>query len=161
MGIAESYRGPSGGIVPGLPVDLEEALERLRDLFRQRDVALAYLFGSWAADEAGPGSDLDIAVLLVDRSGEGLYSLYRELMLGVREALGTERFDLLLLDKAPPALQFEVVSQGRLIYARDDEVLNAFEMRVIRGFQDTAYLREVQNAYLKERAKRWYSSGRA
>jgi len=129
MGIAESYRGPSGGILPGLQVDLEVAVERLRDLFRKSGVALAYLFGSYAHGDTVPSSDIDIAILL-------------------------------LLNNAPPALQFEVVSQGQLIYARDDEALNTFEMAVIRRFQDTAYLRAIQNEYLKERARQWYSSGR-
>jgi predicted nucleotidyltransferase len=156
MGIAESYRGPSGSILPGLRVDLEETLERLRHLFQRRGVALAYLFGSYVHEKVRATSDIDIAVLL-DRSKEGLYSSYRELMLGVREALGTERFDLLLLNDAPPALQFEIISQGQLIYSRDEQVLNAFEMNVIRRFQDTAYLRAVQNDYFKKRAKQWYS----
>lgn len=160
MGLAESYRGPSGMILPGLRVDLEEALERLRDLFQQKKVALAYLFGSYAHDEAGAASDIDIAIFL-DCNGKELYSSYRESMLGVQEALGTERFDLLLLNDAPPVLQFEAISRGQLIYSRDEQVLNTFEMSVIRKFQDTAYLRAVQNDYLKKRAKEWYSGKRA
>lgn len=82
-------------------------------------------------------------------------------MLGIREALGTERFDLVLLDRAPLSLQFEIVSQGRLIYSQSDELLNAFEMSVIRRFQDTAYLRAVQNEYLRERVRQWYSKSKA
>lgn len=160
MGIGESYRGPSGAILPGLRMGIEKALEKLGDLFRRRGVVLAYLFGSHAAGEAGPTSDIDIAVLL-ERGEKGLYSSFRELMLEVRQALGTERFDLVLLDNAPPALQFEIISRGKLIYCRDEQVLNAFEMAVIRRYQDTAYLRAVQNEYLKERAREWYSRGKA
>lgn len=163
MGMLESYRGPSGKILPGLQVDLEEALERLRTLFQRSGVALAYLFGSHARGEAKPTSDIDIAILIrpEDAKGERLYNSFRELMLGVREALGTERFDLLLLNSAPLTLRFEVVSRGRLLYCRDEEVLNAFEMDVIRRFQDTAYLRAVQNGYLRERARKWYSRRKA
>jgi predicted nucleotidyltransferase len=155
MGIAESYRGPSGRLLPGLRVDLEETLERLRRLFQRRGVALTYLFGSYVHDKAGATSDIDIAILL-DRSKEGLYSSYRELMLGVREVLGTERFDLLLLNDTSPTLQFEIISEGQLIYSHDEQVLNAFEMNVIRRFQDTAYLRVVQNDYFKRRVRQWY-----
>jgi hypothetical protein len=39
--------------------------------------------------------------------------------------------------------------------------LNAFEMNVIRRFQDTAYLRAVQNEYLRERVRQWYSKSKA
>lgn len=82
MGIAKSYRGPSGMILPGLRMDIKEALEKLRNLFQRKGVTLAYLFGSYVHDEAGTTSDIDIAIL-PDRSKEGLYSSYRELMLGV------------------------------------------------------------------------------
>ena len=73
MGLAESYRGPSGKILPGLRANLEEALGRLRELFQQRGVALAYLFGSYAYGKVSSSSDIDIAILL-ERSKEGLYS---------------------------------------------------------------------------------------
>jgi len=163
MGVLESYRGPSGKILSGLQVDPEEALEKLKALFQRSEVALAYLFGSHARGEAKPTSDIDIAILIrpEDAKGERLYNSFRELMLGVREALGTERFDLLLLNSAPLTLRFEVVSRGRLLYCRDEEVLNAFEMDVIRRFQDTAYLRAVQDGYLRERARKWYSRRKA
>jgi len=123
-------------------------------------VALAYLFGSYAYGKVSSSSDVDIAILL-ERCKEGLYSSYREIMLGIREALGTERFDLVLLNNAPPTLQFEVISRGRLIFCRDEEVLNTFEMDVIRRFQDTAYLRKDQNDYLKKRAREWDSKRKA
>jgi len=34
-------------------------------------------------------------------------------------------------------------------------------MDVIRKYQDTAYLRAVQDEYLRKRAKQWYSKGAA
>ena len=51
--------------------------------------------------------------------------------LGVRETLDTERFDLVLLNWAFLVLRFEVISQGRLIYAQDEETIIRFEMDVI------------------------------
>lgn len=160
MGVTENRRGPSGKILSGLKMDLEEALRRLKEVFAGKGVVLAYLFGSYAEGTATPKSDLDIAVLVEGESGD-LYESYRELFLAVREALGTERFDLLLLNGAPLSLKFEVVSHGRLIYCRDEDLLNEFEMDVIRKFQDTAYLRAVQDEYLRKRVKQWYSKGAA
>ena len=161
MGLTESYRGPSGKILP----EAYEPTSNKRwggseNFSSKRGVALAYLFGSYAYGKVSSSSDVDIAILL-ERCKEGLYSSYREIMLGIREALGTERFDLVLLNNAPPTLQFEVNSQGRLIFCRDEEVLNTFEMDVIRRFQDTGYLRKDQNDYLKKRAREWYSKRKA
>jgi len=160
VGIAETYRGPSGKLLPGLRMDLEEAIKKLKKLFREKSVPIAYLFGSYICGAVDTASDVDIAVFL-EKKGEKLYSSFREILLEVRGALGTERFDLVLLDRAPLSLQFEIVSRGRLIYSRSDELLNAFEMNVIRRFQDTAYLRAVQNEYFRERVRQWYSKSKA
>ncbi len=160
MGTGEFYRGPSGKMLPGLQLGLEEALQELKNLFPGKPVSLAYVFGSYARGEADAVSDFDLAVLL-DKSGEDLYSAYLDVMLEVQRVLGTERLDLLLLNSAPPAMQFDIVRWGRLIYCRNERVLNDFEMNAIRKYQDTAYLRRVQNEYLKKRAREWYSKKNA
>lgn len=163
MGIPSDYRGPSGKILPAPQVSAGEVVEKLRSIFAKGDeVLLSYLFGSYACGEEKTCSDLDLAVLFEQGiGGNALLDAYRGLYLAVREALSTERFDLVVLNDASLSLQFAVVSHGKLIYARSEEVLNAFEANVIRKYQDAAYLREVQNWYLKERVRRWYSKGRA
>lgn len=65
MGIAETYRGPSGNLLPGLRMDLEEAIKKLKKLFREKSVPIAYLFGSYICGEVGAASDVDIAVFLI------------------------------------------------------------------------------------------------
>jgi predicted nucleotidyltransferase len=157
MGTRESHRGPSGKTLPPTALSLKDALAKLKVFFQHSEAVLAYLFGSYAQGEAGRRSDVDIAVLL-EGDAKKLYELHQEVGLGVRDALGTERFDLLLLNDAPPALEFEVISTGRLLYARSDQDLNAFEANVVRAYLDTAHLRAVQNEYLRRRAKEWYSA---
>ncbi len=160
MGIAESHRGPSGKQLPGFTMGVDEAVARLRALLPYTQTIVAYLFGSYAKGESTPSSDLDIAVL-VEGQREALYQSFRSVMLAIRDTLGTERFDLLLLNDAPPTLKFEVITTGRLVYARSDHELNAFEEQVIRTYQDTAYLRAVQDDYLRRRARAWCSANRA
>ena len=155
MGVAESRRGPQGKMLPLPKMDLDEIAARLRQVFQEQGVVLGYLFGSYVDGQPREASDLDIAVLL-DPTVD-CYSAYRDLLLAVREALHTERFDLVLLNSAPITLQFEVVSRGRLVYARSVEALNRYEMSILRRYQDTAYLRRVQDAYLREWARQWYS----
>ncbi|QAA76361.1 MAG: hypothetical protein BIP78_0595 [Candidatus Bipolaricaulis sibiricus] len=156
MGVSESRRGPSGGALPGLTPPLEEVTARLRRLFQREGVALGYLFGSCAQGAMRPDSDVDIAVVL-DGSGEELYERFRRLIVGVRDALGTERFDLLLLNRAPPTLKFDVITTGKLLYAESEERLNDFEADAFRRYLDTAHLRAVQGEYLRQRARAWCS----
>ena len=156
MGIAEKYRGPSGKILPGPRLTTEEVVSTLKEAFAGKHVCLAYLFGSYAEGKTTSMSDVDIAILL-EGKGQELYQAYRETMLAILDALDSERFDLLLLNDAPLNLQFQVISESRPIYARNEDLLNDFEMTVIRKFQAAAQLRKVQEEYVKERAKEWYS----
>lgn len=159
MGTTHFRRGPSGEALPGLKLSIEDASARLRDLMQRESVVLAYLFGSCARRAMQPGSDVDIAVLL-DGRGEEMYEDFRRLLVGVRDALATERFDLLLLNSAPPTLKFEVIATGRVLYARSDTALNDFEADVSRKYLDTASLRAVQGEYLRQRARAWYSENK-
>lgn len=146
MGIRERWRG-----FKPLPVDIGKRIEGLVPLFKEQGVLLAYLFGSLSGGKMG--EDVDLAVL---PEGEGLGNLREK----VTEVLGTERVDLLNLKEASPTLRFEVVRTGRLVYKRDEEVENSFELSVLREYKDLAYLRERQRRILRQRVNMWLSGGK-
>ena len=63
------------------------------------------------------------------------------------------RVDLVVLNVAPPLLAREVIRRGRLVMCRDEDERVGFETRTTARYQDTAHLRRVQYAYLRERAE--------
>lgn len=130
-----------------LPADVRARLEELPDLLEARSVQLAYVFGSMA-DEGAEAGDVDLAILT---GGEPAYTLRAD----VEEALGTQRLDLVDLRRASPRLRFHVVRDGRLIYARDDETLNRFELGTLHLYRDTAPLRRRHREILRERMNTW------
>ena len=124
--------------------------ERIRFALGDRhDISLAYLFGSCVSGTARPGSDVDVAILFdhlptpasLDRLTEDL------------EAATERRVDLVVLNVAPPLLAREVIARGRLVMFRDEDERVRFVTRTTARFQDTAHLRRVQYAYLRERAE--------
>jgi predicted nucleotidyltransferase len=127
-----------------------DIVERIRGVLTGRgDVRLAYLFGSVAAGSAGRGSDADIAILF-----DGLPAPAGLDLLSERLEAAVERpVDLVVLNLAPPLLAREVIARGRLVLCRDDDDRVRFETRATARFQDTAHLRRVQYAYLRERAE--------
>lgn len=139
MGIAERWRGYGR-----LPRDIRERVGRLSQLFTTKPVRLAYLFGSAAA--GGSPDDVDVAVLM--REGSPL-DLWEELV-GV---LGTDRLDLVDLALAPPLLRFHIARDGVLLFSESDDTENAFELAAIREYRDTRHLRDIQDAYLRARAR--------
>jgi len=160
MTIQEQYRGPAGQMLPGLKIELEDALGRLNHFFAGKQVVIAYLFGSYAAGTNDESSDLDLAVLLSDQNKE-TKDFFTDLITGLQKLLETERFDLLLLNNASPLIKKEIVSSGRIIYTYSEMEQANYEMRVLQEYLDTAHLREVQNEYLQKRVEQWFSEKKA
>ncbi|MDO3376772.1 type VII toxin-antitoxin system MntA family adenylyltransferase antitoxin [Geoalkalibacter halelectricus] len=110
-------------------------------------VKFAYLFGSHARGDAGPLSDIDVAVYLDRRLDPFRFRL--SLLESLAHRLGTERFDLVTLNDASPLLRYEVVRQGVVIKENRQRRI-PFEVRALSEYFDTEHLRKTQREYLKE-----------
>lgn len=97
------------------PADLDR--DALREAVAVDEVSLAVVFGSYGAGDAGPLSDLDVAV----RFREGVprarrLELLDELTVAVVDATGVEAVDLLDLDAVGPRIGYEALADGGLLY---------------------------------------------
>jgi predicted nucleotidyltransferase len=138
-----------------LPSDLDARLSGLAAAWRDdADLAAAYLFGSRARGDAGPRSDVDLAVIL--RTGLDADERWRkrlELIGRASEALGTDAVDVLVLDDAPSAVGHRVLRDGRLICERDPARRTAVAEDVMRRYLDEEYLRKELDRALAERVR--------
>jgi len=120
-------------------------------LDERADVSLAYVFGSVARGEAGPESDVDVAVLAAAPLGlDGLSRLGEQL---ARAIDFSGRVDVVDLRDASPVLVAEVVKEGTCIVQRSAEARFDFEMDAIRRYEDTRELRRLQHDLLAEAAR--------
>jgi predicted nucleotidyltransferase len=117
----------------------------------EQKIKFAYLFGSMAENTAGPLSDLDVAVYLDARVD--FFSTRLLLMESLAKQLGSERFDLVVLNRAPLVLKFEVIKNGVLLKENHSRRV-MFETRVLQEYLDSAYLRKIQCDYLKDNLRR-------
>ena len=124
------------------PIDRINAI-----LANDSQVKFAYVFGSRARGDHNPASDIDIAVFIEDHVSPLPHRL--RLMEIISRGIGSEHFDLITLNDAPPVLKYEVVRQGRVI-KEDKQRRVAFEVQVIDEYLDTEHLRQTQRLYLKE-----------
>jgi len=83
-------------------------------LERTPGVRLAILFGSWARDEAGPASDLDVA--LWPQDGDLSLAAESSLQAELERATG-KPVDLVRLDRADTMVQWRVARDGVLLQA--------------------------------------------
>jgi predicted nucleotidyltransferase len=126
-----------------------EAYDRLVELLaRDPRVRLVYAFGSAARDAVGPLSDVDVAALLDARPD---WDAERELR--GRLAAAVPGVDLVILNEAPPALRFEIVTGGRCLLARDPREQAEFEIVSLSRFLDFQPMRRVQQEYLRARVE--------
>lgn len=124
----------------------------LRDMFARYSVELAYLYGSQARGEAGPLSDVDIA-LLFEKATSADERFRRTLSLMSELGSLFRRDDVQVVDlaEASPLLRYRVYQEGRLIYCKADAVRIHFETTALRDFLDTEPLRRIKRQYVLQR----------
>lgn len=109
--------------------------EGVRDIVRRAGVSLFVLFGSRARAEASAGSDWDFGYRIAAGSkGFDPDALQAELV----AALGTERIDLVDLDRASALLRFRVAVDGLPVYEGDTDAFQNFQIEAASFWCDVA-----------------------
>ena len=133
--------GPLGNLEP-----YQQALEQT---FERRGVVLAYLYGSQARDDAGPLSDVDVAVLFEPGVPES--ERFRRVLHLIGE-LGSVfgRDDVYVVDlaDASPLLRHRVYYDGVVLTCPDDAVRVRFATEALRDYVDTEPLRRIKRHYV-------------
>ena len=108
--------------------------QRLKDL----KVGLIYIFGSHAEGMAGKLSDIDIGVVFSDPNiarGNTL-TAYNELYDIFSDIFESQNLDIVLLERAPLELNFDVISRGKIIFEILPDFRFDFEHRINMLYAD-------------------------
>ena len=112
---------------------------KLAEIFRDYSyIASAHLFGSCAAEKAGPMSDMDIALLLKEPYPKGRELIHEEDYLSCRisKVLSVKEIDLIDMNSQGAVFQHTVLRTGKLIYDADRDFRVKFKAGVISKFCD-------------------------
>ena len=120
-------------------------------LARDLRVDCAWLFGSVARGDAGPLSDVDVAVLLDPEIAPQARMATAAALVEELERQGG-RVDLVLLDEASPLLKHRVFRHGILLLERDARRRVAFEAQAIQEYLDFQPLAAIYDRALIARA---------
>ncbi|MDO9557720.1 MAG: nucleotidyltransferase domain-containing protein [Coriobacteriia bacterium] len=131
---------------------LDETARLLRAFFAARDdVEAAWVFGSVARDEAGPLSDVDVAVLPVGATDEDTrWSLELDLRGRLTLALGVERVDVVVIPAPGTLLGHRAVVEGVRVFGADSWRAAEAEIAAAREYWDTEALRRAKERGLFE-----------
>ncbi len=127
-------------------------ISKLGPFFSLKDeIRMAYLFGS-ALNKTNP-NDIDIAIYLNPQTFiQDDFFQYQSVL--IAELVGLLKFnnvDLSILNNAGPVLCMEVLREGLLIIAKDDDERVLLENRIRQQYIDTKPLRKIKHLYLSER----------
>lgn len=132
-------------------VDIRKELKRAEGILREQfpDITVFYLFGSSAGGEMRKGSDVDVAVFVRPEKlrDDPLYEL--KLNDFLEKQLG-ERVDVVIMNKAGPILQHEVLKHGRRLFETDHRARAELELLSFKRYLDVRYFqrrRRLQEGY--------------
>lgn len=103
---------------------------------KQYRISLIYLFGSKARGRETSLSDIDIAVLLENDRDLNLKKIILDLIFEFSNVFHSDKIDLLLLNKAGLDIQYNIVSEGKLLFQLNEDVKCNYETRVIKLYLD-------------------------
>ncbi|HBA89853.1 MAG TPA: hypothetical protein DCZ75_18235 [Geobacter sp.] len=113
--------------------------EALAPVFRkmQGRISVVYLFGSSANGDAGPNSDIDLAVLLPKSEPVADFDFRLEFYADCSRALKRNDIDVVILNGTRNLFLLEsVVSRGIVLFDDDRELREEYEVQVMHDFID-------------------------
>ena len=118
-------------------MDVAATEKRLRDFFSKppKGLVAAYLFGSVGRGTAGPGSDVDVALLYAESLPRTLDSPALALEGDLERLLGYP-VEVVVLNTAPVDLVHRVLRDGRLLFEGSRSARIAFEVRARNEYFD-------------------------
>lgn len=128
----------------------EQRLESVEDVLRKSDSVLAaYLYGSFVRGEQREASDVDIGLLVKEKSEIGLDDLSdisREL-----EKLTNREVDLRVLNGSETRFVYNALREAELLFSVDEEARREFEYRAMRRYLDMKPFYREYDSYVRER----------
>jgi len=116
-------------------------LDKLSKLTEFPEIRHLILFGSFATGQYTVFSDIDLAYI----ANEPLsFTLEAELLYHLNKLLGTDEVDLINFAKAPIALQYKILSEGKIIFSDDPYEIALLKEKIFPVYFDFNY---YQNEY--------------
>lgn len=125
------------------------------ELARRGDVLEGYVFGSTARDKIQPHSDVDVAIYLdPGEAADSGFGPDAEIAADLMRALGKNRVDVVVLNRASPLVYHRVLRDGIRVFARDLRATTTREGRALSRYCDYVPQLAKVNAAIDRRRER-------
>jgi predicted nucleotidyltransferase len=132
-------------------IDISRLNQLTPKLAEDAGIVLAFLFGSYALEQADVSSDVDLALLLSADIVSHRYLDYRLKYFNLAaDILRDDRVDIVILNTAPPLLRHEAI-KGRILFERSPEARVQYIVDVQRKYLDLKSFYAIDYAYMRRR----------
>ncbi len=113
-------------------------IEQLQAYFANHgEIDVAYLFGSYARNEATTLSDVDVGILWSrPQSLTQKLQIEGQIIFDLQTLLHIEEINVVELDETPATLNYRVIHEGILLLNRDENKRIRFTLRTINEYLD-------------------------
>ena len=120
------------------------------DIFSNRPVLFAYLYGSYATGNVHPFSDLDIGIYTDELSDIKYLELELSLSLEIDAKIGNGvKTEVRVINNLPLLILGNIITEGSLIYSINENVRVDFETSVRLAYFDfLPVIKTYQSAYI-------------
>lgn len=129
-----------------MTTDLKEIKERASRYFATRpEIKVGYLFGSRVKGRENKLSDIDLAVL-VDESALSEaypYGYQANILTDLFKTFGTNKIDLVILNRAQFLLRHRIICHGQAIYVREESARVNLQVKTVGEYLDMKPLLNV------------------
>ena len=151
-------QAPECEIISGLQAELPAILQG-------RPVMLAYLFGSAAEGTALPSSDVDIALVLEPKCDISAYDRMKmefDIAAEVEARCKIKEADVRSIDSAPLTVKGTVLTEGILLYSRNEEFRVDYEVYTRKMYCDfLPVAKMMRDAFFRQLKEEGLSGGKA
>ncbi|MFH1601679.1 MAG: nucleotidyltransferase domain-containing protein [Candidatus Shapirobacteria bacterium] len=111
-------------------------------------ILAVYLFGSSARKQQRQDSDLDVAVIILDKNNAPL----RKIINFLASYFPVEKLDPVIVDlqNTSPLLLFQIIKEGKLLYEKKKNSHQSLESRIMRLYFDDEYRQKIFEEYLNK-----------
>jgi len=117
----------------------EEKIRSLAEYFgKQKEVKLAYLFGSAAKGTEGKLSDIDIGVYLDEKlSKSKRFDIRLKLISEISSVLKTDKIDVVVMNDSPTHLNYNIIKYGKIL--KSSQMRAKTEFNILKRYLDMSY----------------------
>ena len=125
-------------------------------LNEEKDIVLAYLFGSSAREEMASLSDIDIGILFNSRIDSlRKHNLKLKLIGKIASACKVDKIDIVDMEKGSILLKYNIIKHGKILKSADEDRRVRLETSIISRYLDEKYyLQRHSDMVLKRIASR-------